>query len=338
MAIDCGSQIILCDLPIRYDTYTGCSHACAYCFVKKKRNISQIAVDASLDTLKKFIKGERTQQTRWCDWNIPLHWGGASDPFQPLEKKARASYRALQIFAESKYPFVVSTKGKLIADDEYLALLDKCNCVVQISAACGEYDKLEKGAPTFDERVEIMRKVAPHCKRLIVRIQPYVVECHNSIMQSLQRFKDAGVYGVTVEGMKFQRAVKGMKKCAGDVVYPIEILRSRFSEIKEECHRLGLAFFCAENRLRSMGDDLCCCGIAGLDGFTTNKFNYNHIFNGDFEKPTENMKQKGTAQLFSALFQNAGIAAVLRNRSFVEAMLSNDTRRCASKVFGRVRK
>lgn len=76
MAIDCGSQIILCDLPIRYDTYTGCSHACAYCFVKRKRDISQIAVDASIDTLKKFIKGERTQKTRWCDWNIPLHWGG----------------------------------------------------------------------------------------------------------------------------------------------------------------------------------------------------------------------------------------------------------------------
>lgn len=264
--------------------------------------------------------------------------GGASDPFQPLEKKARASYRALQILAESQYPFVVSTKGKLIADDEYLALLDKCNCVVQISAACSEYDKLEKGAPSFNERVEIMRKVAPHCKRLIVRIQPYIVECHKSIMASLPRLKEAGAYGVTVEGMKFQRAVKGLVKCAGDCVYPESLLRARFTEIKEECHKLGLAFFCAENRLRAMGDDLCCCGIAGLDGFVTNKFNYNHIFNGDVSTPTERMKEKGTAQLFSALFQNAGIAAVLRNRSFVEAMLSKDCKRCASKVFGKVSK
>lgn len=338
MAIDCGSQIILCDLPLRYDTYTGCSHACTYCFVKRKRDISQVAVDASIEGLKKFISGARTKQMAWCNWRMPLHWGGTSDPFQPLEKKARASYRALQIFAESKYPFVVSTKGRLIADEEYLTLLDKCNCVVQISAACSEYDKLEKGAPTFDERVEIMRKVAPHCKRLIVRIQPYIAECHKSILANLARLKEAGVYGVTVEGMKFQRAVKGMIKVGNDICYPEPLLRAKFAEIKEECHRLGMAFYCAENRLRAMGDDLCCCGVAGLDGFETNKFNYNHIFNGDAVLPTEKMKEKGTAQVFNSVFQNAGTSSLLKDWTFAEAMLSKDVKRCASKVFGRFAK
>ena len=63
-----------------------------------------------------FISGARTKETNWCDWDIPLHWGGLSDPFQPCESKYRSSYKCLKIFADENYPFVVSTKGKIIAD------------------------------------------------------------------------------------------------------------------------------------------------------------------------------------------------------------------------------
>ena len=87
MAIRCGSQITICDVPISFDTYNGCSHACAYCFVKRKTDISQIEKDNCYKALKNFIEGGRTELTRWCDWKIPLHWGGMSDPFQPAEKR-----------------------------------------------------------------------------------------------------------------------------------------------------------------------------------------------------------------------------------------------------------
>ena len=30
MGIDCGSQVVLCEYPIRLDTYEGCSHDCRY--------------------------------------------------------------------------------------------------------------------------------------------------------------------------------------------------------------------------------------------------------------------------------------------------------------------
>lgn len=91
-----------------------------------------------------FISGARTKETNWCDWDIPLHWGGLSDPFQPCEKKYLSSYKCLKIFADENYPFVVSTKGKIIANKEYLDLIKNCNCVVQISMVCDKYDVLEK--------------------------------------------------------------------------------------------------------------------------------------------------------------------------------------------------
>ena len=114
-SIDCGSACLNCELPIRLDTYKGCQHGCTYCFNRRFRDISQIIPRKCVGELKSFISGNRNVYTRWCDWNIPLHWGGNSDPFQPCEEQYGISYKCLEVFAETKYPFVVSTKGKLLA-------------------------------------------------------------------------------------------------------------------------------------------------------------------------------------------------------------------------------
>lgn len=185
MGCKCGSQIILCNLPVRFDTYRGCSHGCRYCFAQKKNDISHIERDESVDGLRSFIEGKRGNETEWCDWNIPIHWGGMSDPFQPVEKQIRASYECLKLLAETKYPFVVSTKGRLIADPEYLDLLAQCNCVLQISMVCSKYDRLERGTPSYEERLTILKTVSARVQRTIVRIQPYMPEVFHDVMKFL---------------------------------------------------------------------------------------------------------------------------------------------------------
>lgn len=209
---NCGSQIILCGLPVRFDTYSGCSHACKYCFVQRKNDISDIETKESAESLLNFIQGKRTAETNWCDWDIPLHWGGLSDPFQPAEKTKRRSLECLKVFAETQYPFVVSTKGKLIIEPEYLELIQRCNCVVQISMVCSKYDILEQGAPTFEERLEMVKTLSPFVPRVIVRFQPYLTEILSDVLECIPRIKDAGAYGITIEGMKFAKKSLGLLK------------------------------------------------------------------------------------------------------------------------------
>lgn len=216
MGCKCGSQIILCNLPVRFDTYRGCSHGCRYCFAQKKNDISHIERDESVDGLRSFIEGKRGNETEWCDWNIPIHWGGMSDPFQPVEKQIRASYECLKLLAETKYPFVVSTKGRLVADPEYLDLLAQCNCVLQISMVCSKYDRLERGTPSYEERLVILKTVSARVQRTIVRIQPYMPEVFHDVMKNIPRIAEAGAYGVIVEGMKFFKAKPGMTKIGID--------------------------------------------------------------------------------------------------------------------------
>lgn len=335
MGIELGSQVTICDYPVRIDTYEGCTHDCRYCFARRDRNIGIISPDSCIQQLKNFIDGQRQKNMAWVDWNIPLHWGGMSDPFQPLEKKYRISKQALEIFAETGYPFIVSTKGRLIADDEYLSLLDKCNAVVQISMVCSKYDKLEPGTPTYEERLEICRKVAPHVKRLIVRLQPYFTDVLRDVCDNIPRLAEAGVYGITIEGMKFVKSQANLIKVGADYVYPKHILEAHFTKIKETAHKNGMKFYCAENRLRSMGDSMTCCGCDDIPGFTPNRFNCEHIYNGDITAPTDAMQHIGTGTAFKGVYQSAGTNSLLNTKTFEEVMVSRDIfDTCSSVIIG----
>ena len=318
----CGSQMPICDVPIRFDTYKGCSHACTYCFVKRLSDIRDIELGETPKALEDFINGKRTKITSWCDWDIPIHWGGVSDPFQPCERIHKRSLECLKILKSTGYPYIVSTKSILPTEKEYLDEISGSNCVFQISAVCGKYDKYESGASTFEQRLGMMKIMAPIVKRLIVRVQPFVPEVEKDVIQVLKEYKKAGVYGIVLEGMKYRTKRKNTTKFEGDNVLNLAMLKSSLGRIKSEAHEQGLVFLCGENRLRSMGDSLTCCGCEGVEGFKVNTFNINSFNCGRVAIATEAQKQKGTAGGFITMCQGMehkyGLA--LQKASFVETM------------------
>ena len=334
----CGSQCILCDLPIRFDTYVGCTHGCKYCFAEKFRDMKDIEVGEKAQNLKAFIEGKRGKDTKWCDWNIPIHIGGMSDPLQPIEKTKRIFYECLKVLAETQYPYVVSTKGALLADEEYLSLIEKTNGVIQVSMVCSSYDILERGCPTYEERLEIVKKVAPRVKRLIIRIQPYMHEVYDEVFNNLSRLKEAGVYGIIIEGMKWPKKIDGLVKVGGDFTYPYDLILSDFLKLKEEAHRLGLKIYAGENRIRKYGDSLTCCGIDGLEGFKSNEYNLNHILNGDKKVPEKGLKmlEDGTGQCFITLKQDNPHSKKFAKQSFYYSMLEyyKENKNSVDKIMG----
>lgn len=317
----CGSQCILCDLPIRFDTYKGCSHGCKYCFARKKVDIMKIEPNEDAKGLLNFINGQRDGTTVWCDWDIPLHIGGMSDPFQPVEREYKRTLECLKILSQTKYPVVISTKGKLCIEEPYLSLLKQCNVVMQISMACSKYDVLEPGAPTYEERLHMVEVLSKNVKRVIIRCQPYLHEFINEIKQEISRYKEAGAYGVIFEGMKFVKSQPNMVRIAGDICYPYEVLHNDFLILRDECHKNELKFYSGENRLRKMGDSLTCCGCDDLDGFVVNKYNLNHLLNGDIQEPTAKQQEIDTAQAFLTIHQNTSYNLWRKDKSFKDAML-----------------
>lgn len=198
-----------------------------------------------------------------------------SDPFQPAERKMHYSLEALKVFAKTQYPFIVSTKNMMIAEEPYISLIKQCNCVVQFSCIAPEYDKIEQGASTFEERVEAASKIAALGKRVNMRCQPYMPKYFESVKKSIEIFHKAGVHGCIFEGIKYIKKVQGTVRLQGDFVFPSELYRKHFEVFKKMLHERGMKFYSGENRLRSMGDSLCCCGIEGL-GWKENTANLNH--------------------------------------------------------------
>jgi len=322
----CGSQVVLCDVPVRFDTYVGCSHGCQYCFAAKKRDMSQITKGETAKSLTAFIHGSRTTETNWCDWNIPLHWGGMSDPFQPIEQQLGNSYKCLQVFAKTQYPFIFSTKGQLVAESRYLRLIHQCNCVGQISLVSPQLDRIEPGAPSFTKRLAIAQELAKAVKRLVIRVQPYWPTLRDDVLAAIPQYAKIGVYGIVVEGLKsLRRRFPCTEKVAGDFCLPLKDLHQDFAKIKTACRKAGIQFLAGENRLRWMGDSLCCCGVEGIPGWTLNRTNLNHIY-FDKAKPirfTPAMKEKGKALVFKVLSQEPRHSRTLyKLTSFQEFMMA----------------
>ena len=316
----CGSQIILCDVPIRFDTYAGCDHGCVYCFSSRNRDIMKVRPDESAKSLRDFINGKRNPETSWCDWDIPIHWGGMSDPFQPIERTEGRSLECLKIFAETGYPFIVSTKNALIAEAPYLDLICRSNCVVQFSACSPRFNAIERGASTYEQRLAAAAKITPY-RRVNLRVQPYIPAILRDVLEAIPRYAEIGIHGIILEGMKYQTpAVPGLLRTGNDWIYPIEVLEPQFKRIKEACHLHGLKFYCGENRLRAMSDELCCCGIEGL-GWRVNTANENHaIFDPDSFRYTPKMEEPGTAACWRALQQGTVAGRELRLTSYKERM------------------
>lgn len=321
--IKCGSQCLTCDYPIHLDTYEGCGHGCKYCFVKHKYSIDNVKPINTAKSLQNFIDGKRNFETKWCDWNIPLHWGANSDPFQPCEREYKKSLECLRIFTESGYPVIISTKNPvLLTEKPYITLLEKANVVLQVSMACAKYDKLEQGAPTFEERLKAVAELNGKVKRVVARVRPYFPDCHKDIMQEIPRYKQAGIYAICVSAFYSLKKQKGMTRYGNSYQFPNELLYPKYLELKEQCHKNGVVFLCSECGLDHLGDNLNCCGCDGLEDFKPNVFNVSHLAYDDIPPTaTAAMKASDTYQPFKAIGQNQAWALKCKNRSFEDLML-----------------
>lgn len=320
--IRCGSQCLTCDYPIHFDTYEGCSHNCKYCFVKHKYSINNVKPINTTKSLKNYINGGRNLETRWCDWRLPIHWGANSDPFQPCEREHKKSLECLQIFAESKYPFIVSTKNPvLLTEEPYLSLIEQCNCVLQVSMACGKYDKLETGAPTYEERLKAIKVLSDKVRRVVVRVRPYFPDAHKDILNEIKRYKEYGVHSISISAYYSKKKQRGMTRYGNAYVFSNDFLYPKYTEIKNECHKHGIEFLCSECGLDHMGDNLNCCGCNGLEDFKGNDFNVSHLAYDEIEpEATEAMKQIDTYQPFKAIGQTQSWAIKCKHRTFEELM------------------
>lgn len=108
--------------------------------------------------------------------DICIRLGGMTDCFQPLEKTQRNTYKAIEELNKQRKHYLIITKSAMIADDEYINLMDKELCHIQISVTTTN-DKLSKTyekASYPSNRIKAIEKLHAHGFDVQLRLSPFI--------------------------------------------------------------------------------------------------------------------------------------------------------------------
>jgi len=169
-----GNEGDKCNYSYRLDTYgCGCSHDCKYCYAKslldfrKLWNPERPAV-ADISQIGKEIKKIKR--------GTVVRLGGMTDCFQPCEKLYRNTYKTIRMLNRRRIPYLIVTKSALIAEGEYLKVMDKDLAHIQITATtlddalCATYEKASK--PT--DRVKAIKTLQNEGFDVQLRLSPFI--------------------------------------------------------------------------------------------------------------------------------------------------------------------
>lgn len=170
-----GNEGNKCNYPTRLDTYgCGCSHDCSYCYAKSLLDFRKLwdpadPAVADIDAIRRKIAK--------LDPHMPaIRLGGMTDCFQPIEKVKRVTYETIKELNARGIEYLIVTKSALIADDEYMAVLDKELAHIQVSVTTTDdarsltYEK----ASVPSERIAAIEKLFKAGFDVQLRLSPFI--------------------------------------------------------------------------------------------------------------------------------------------------------------------
>ena len=223
-----------------------------------------------------------------------MHFGGMTEPFQPVDRGFQVTTRLLDLLHKYDYPVVISTKSDLIVEREYFTRVTRLRYVnVQVSLT--SLDKrfsslVEPGAPSPRRRLEVMVKLAEAGIPITCRFQPFMPHTVREPIRLFRAISGAGCSHVIVEFLKYP--VEGMdarekaaldRACGYNVLeffqkngavmrgreyeLPSQVKAGLLPEIVSAIRTFGMTYGAGDNDLHDQSDTACCCGVDKLPGF-----------------------------------------------------------------------
>ena len=174
-----GNEGNKCHYPTRLDTYgCGCQHNCDYCYAKSLLDFRKMWHPEN-PAIADINKIRRKIATLPKD-TPPIRLGGMTDCFQPIEKTHRVTYETIKCLNENKIPYLIVTKSAMVADDEYISILDKNLAHIQITVTNTndeQYKKLNyEKASLPSERIKAIEKLQKLGFDVQLRLSPFIPE------------------------------------------------------------------------------------------------------------------------------------------------------------------
>jgi hypothetical protein len=199
---------------------------------------------------------------------ITWHWGGLSDPFQPIEKELGITEKMLKLTNRYDVSVLFSTKS----DNVYCwDSLNPSLHAFQLSITnVSNRTDLEPNVPPIDQRKAFFRRLKDRGFKVGVRIQPFIPKV--SGRDVVDAFRDADYF--TIEGLKLVPQNKEQRCFLLNLIglQPSDFIQTGLLNMKPHIRlrlyretisaleEYGLPYSLADNDLHHVSKSKCCCG------------------------------------------------------------------------------
>ena len=169
-----GNEGDKCRYNTRLDTYgCGCQHDCSYCYAKSLLSFrglwdNAFPKEADIEKIRRVIK--RLPKDK------PVRLGGMTDCFMPLERSRQVTLRTIEALNESRVPYLIVTKSRLVGQSPWIDALDPALAHVQISVTCTDDEKAKtyEHASLPSKRIETIGRLRQRGVDVALRLSPFI--------------------------------------------------------------------------------------------------------------------------------------------------------------------
>lgn len=283
-----SSKYAICGMPFNADTYRGGGcFGCAYCeancrkFMPASQSLQVANCHAAERTFRRVLIDKQVAPTKFLDvcisQNLTIHAGAMGDPLQPAEAYLHATREFLALCSDYDRHVVLSTKSASL----YGADIDPSHVSIQMSVSnIMNRRDIEPNVADIRQRIRFFNALKDAGVRVGIRIQPFLPGV--SGVNILELFKDADHY--VIEGLKLvpqnaehiQQMLKTLglpredfKAIGGHLCIRPELRLELYKPLIAYCESNNLSYSVADNDLRVLGNNICCCGDALVNKSTS---------------------------------------------------------------------
>jgi DNA repair photolyase len=207
------------DIPFEasLNPYRGCEHGCSYCYARPFHEY--LGFSAGLDFETKIVVKENAPELLRRELSSPkwkpqeLAMSGATDCYQPIERKLRLTRRCLAVLAEFRNPVSITTKNALVTRDLDLLRELAAHQAVHVNLSINSLDaelarKLEPRASSPKQRlaaVDLLSKAGVPAGIIVAPVIPALND--HEIPSVLAAAKSAGARWAYTEILRLPLSV-----------------------------------------------------------------------------------------------------------------------------------
>jgi DNA repair photolyase len=200
--------------------YRGCEHGCIYCYARPAH--AYVGFSPGLDfesqlffkpDAARLLEKELSRKGYVCK---PIHIGGNTDPYQPIERSLRITRQVIEVLDRFNHPFSIITKNALITRDiDLMAPMAERN-LVRASVSVTTLDRklaraMEPRAATPERRLDAIRRLSQAGVPCAVGVAPVIPGLNDHDIEAiLERAAEAGASGAHFTVLRLPLEIKDL--------------------------------------------------------------------------------------------------------------------------------